>query len=117
MLQKPASVELVVLVCLSHSLLVLSRLKHERIHFNNALFYNLPNSYTSKFHYMKYVVLFFAIAITSCNWAKQKTKETVNKTGEAVGKAGSEFASGVIKGVEKTFTNEVKFSDELTKKV
>ena len=64
---------------------------------------------------MKYMILFLAVAITSCNWAKQKTKETVNKTGEVVGKAGSEFAQGVAKGVIKTFSNEVKFSEQLTK--
>ena len=33
-----------------------------------------------------------------------------------IGKAGSEFANGVEKGVEKTFVNEIKFSEELTKK-
>jgi hypothetical protein len=64
---------------------------------------------------MKYIILFLAVAVTSCNWAKEKTKETVNKTGEAIGKAGSEFAQGVAKGVETTFSNEVKFSEQLTK--
>ncbi len=32
------------------------------------------------------------------------------------GKAGSEFAQGVAKGVEKTFSNEVVFSDELKRR-
>lgn len=64
---------------------------------------------------MKYLVIALAFVAVSCNWAKQKTKETVNKTGEAIGKAGSEFADGVAKGVEKTFENEVRFSDQLTK--
>jgi hypothetical protein len=64
---------------------------------------------------MKYLIFSLALITTSCNWAKQKTKETVNKTGEAIGKAGSEFANGVSKGVEKTFENEVRISEELTK--
>ena len=63
---------------------------------------------------MKYVFILLAtVFITSCNWFKQKTKETVNKTGEVVAKTGSEFVDGVSKGVEKTFQNEVTFSDKL----
>src|SRR5437879_626327 len=64
---------------------------------------------------MKYLIFPLALIIASCNWAKQKTKETVNKTGEVIGKAGSEFANGVSKGVEKTFKNEVRISEQLTK--
>lgn len=63
---------------------------------------------------MKYIfILLSTVFITSCNWFKQKTKETVNKTGEVVAKTGSEFVDGVSKGVEKTFQNEVTFSDKL----
>lgn len=68
---------------------------------------------------MKHLILpltLVTLTITSCNWAKQKTKDTVNKTGEVIGKAGSEFANGIEKGVEKTFSNEVKFSEDLLKK-
>lgn len=63
------------------------------------------------------IVLSFAasLLLTSCNWFKQKTKDTVHKAGEVTAKAGSEFADGVAKGVEKTFENEVSFSDELSK--
>jgi hypothetical protein len=64
---------------------------------------------------MKYLIVAFALITASCNWAKEKTKETVNKTGEVVGKAGSEFVNGVAKGVEKTFENEVRFSEQLSK--
>ena len=53
--------------------------------------------------------------LTSCNWFKQKTKDTVNKSGEIVAKTGSEFVDGVSKGVEKTFQNTVIFSDKLQK--
>ena len=47
--------------------------------------------------------------IASCNWAKDKA----NKTGEAVAKTGSEFADGVAKGIQKTFSNEITVSDNL----
>jgi hypothetical protein len=63
---------------------------------------------------MKYIFIFIAtLTLTSCNWFKKKGKETVNKTGEVVAKTGSEFADGVSKGIEKTFTNEVTLSDQL----
>lgn len=64
---------------------------------------------------MKYVIVILSLACCSCNWAKEKTKVAVNKTGEVVGKTGSEFAQGLTKGVEKTFTNDVIFSDQLIK--
>ncbi|HEY8896243.1 MAG TPA: hypothetical protein VIM79_15555 [Niastella sp.] len=64
---------------------------------------------------MKYLIVSLALFAASCNWAKEKTKQTVNKTGEVIGKAGSEFADGVSKGVEKTFENDVKISEQLTK--
>lgn len=65
---------------------------------------------------MKYSIVLMALIISACNWTKQKAKETVNKTGEVVATTGSEFVNGVKKGVEKTFKNEVKFSEQLQKK-
>lgn len=66
---------------------------------------------------MKYISLFLVLLVgVSCTWTKQKTKETANKAGEAVGQVGSEFAEGVAKGVVKTFDNEIQFSDELKRK-
>ena len=63
---------------------------------------------------MRYILLIFAtVALASCNWFKQKTKATVNKSGEVVAKTGSEFVNGFSKGVEKTFENEVIISNEL----
>lgn len=62
---------------------------------------------------MKYMLLIMVLVSCSCNWAKQKTKETVNKTGEMAGKAGSEFVDGVSKGIERTFQNEVVLSEQL----
>ncbi|MDP4248106.1 MAG: hypothetical protein Q8932_19890, partial [Bacteroidota bacterium] len=62
---------------------------------------------------MKYLFLVLTLSLASCHWAKEKTKDTVNRTGEVVAKAGSEFVNGVSKGIEKTFRNEVVFSDAL----
>lgn len=65
---------------------------------------------------MKYLLICLSVCLFSCNWAKEKTKETANKTGEVIAKAGSEFADGVAKGVEESFANRVSFSDELKRK-
>lgn len=65
---------------------------------------------------MKYLFLLLTLTFGSCNWAKKKAKETVNSTGEVVGKTGSEFVSGVSKGIEKAFKNEVVFSDQIKNK-
>lgn len=59
------------------------------------------------------LLLITAFFISSCNWFKEKTKETVNRTGEVVAKAGSEFADGVSKGVQKTFANEIVLTGDL----
>ncbi len=64
---------------------------------------------------MKYSFIILMLAFLSCNWAKQKTKETVNKAGEVAAKTGSEFVDGVSKGIEKTFQHEVVISDQLKK--
>jgi len=64
---------------------------------------------------MKYSFIILTLLFLSCNWAKQKTKETVNKAGEVAAKTGSEFVDGVAKGVEKTFQHEIVISDELKK--
>ena len=64
----------------------------------------------------KCIFAIFLLAIVSCNWAKDKTKEAVNKTGEVVAKAGAEFSQGVAEGVEKTFQNEVVLSEQLVSK-
>lgn len=65
---------------------------------------------------MKNILIILISILCSCNWAKQKTKDTVNKTGEVAGKAGSEFVDGVSKGVEKSFQNEVVLSTQLKEK-
>ena len=64
---------------------------------------------------MRSLIIFFVIVslLSSCNWARKKTKETVNKSGEIVAKTGSEFVDGMSRGIEKTFENEVVISKEL----
>ena len=53
------------------------------------------------------------VSLFSCDWAKRKTKETVNKSGEIVAKTGSEFVDGISKGIEKTFQNDIEISSKL----
>jgi hypothetical protein len=63
---------------------------------------------------MKKIFLVLIITIlSSCNWLKEKTKESINKSGEIVSKTGSEFIDGASKGVEKTFQNKIELSEEL----
>ena len=62
-------------------------------------------------------ILFLAsIFLISCDWAKDKAKKGVNKTGEAVAEAGSEFADGVRKGVNESFSNIVSLDSSLKEK-
>jgi hypothetical protein len=63
----------------------------------------------------KSLLLIPLIIFSSCNWFKQKGKEVANKTGEAAATVSSEFVEGASKGIEKTFVNEVVFSDDLKK--
>ena len=63
-----------------------------------------------------FIISILTLTLSSCNWAKDKTKKTVNKAGEIVGKTGSEFGNGVYKGVKKTFENNIKISDQLKTK-
>lgn len=57
--------------------------------------------------------LFILCTLFGCDWAATKAKNTVNKTGEVVGKAGSEFADGVKKGVLETFEDKASLSPGL----
>lgn len=66
---------------------------------------------------MKFLLLLGWVALfASCNSFKEKSKNTINKAGEVVGKAGSEFADGMKKGVEKTFANPMELSADLKAK-
>ena len=62
---------------------------------------------------IKILSISLLVIAASCNWAKDKSKNAANKTGEVVAKTGSEFVDGVSKGIEKTFSNEVVISDNL----
>ena len=61
-------------------------------------------------------ILALAVVLVSCNRAKQTAKDTINKSGEVVGKGSSEFLSGVKEGIDKTFQCELKLSENLSKK-
>lgn len=66
---------------------------------------------------MKILLLMGLVAtVAACNSFKEKSKNTINKAGEVVGKAGSEFADGMKKGVEKTFANPMEVSADLRAK-
>lgn len=54
--------------------------------------------------------------IMACDGLKQKTKETINKGGEAVGKTATEFIEGVTEGVDKTLQCELSLSEDLLEK-
>ncbi|TDX00359.1 hypothetical protein [Dinghuibacter silviterrae] len=56
-------------------------------------------------------ILTLSLLTASCHWVKERSKDAVHGTGEAVGQAGSEFASGVAKGVQKTFSNQLVVSN------
>ena len=58
--------------------------------------------------------LLSAILLISCDWTKNKAKESLHKGGEIVGKAGSEVADGVAKGIEESFSNLVETSPRFT---
>jgi hypothetical protein len=77
---------------------------------------NMRSTTFTKIYAMKILFYGFAIlclVLSSCNWAKDKTKKTLNKGGEIVGKAGSEVAEGISKGVEETFTISIEKSKRL----
>lgn len=62
-------------------------------------------------------MLFFIsiVAVVSCSQVKEKTKKTINKGGETVGKTATEFFEGVSEGVDKTMQCKITLSEALTK--
>jgi hypothetical protein len=58
------------------------------------------------------LVVFVALAF-SCNRVKEKTKQTINKGGETVGKTATEFFEGVSEGVGKTMECKIALSENL----
>lgn len=64
--------------------------------------------------YNKFLLFIFIIFIFgACNYAKQKTKETLNKTGKTVGKGATEFVSGFAEGVDQTLECAIVLSEKL----
>ena len=64
---------------------------------------------------MKPIISIFMVLVllTSCGRVKEKTKETINKGGEAVGKTATEFFEGVSEGVDKTLQCDLSLSQSL----
>ncbi|MCT4665274.1 MAG: hypothetical protein N4A45_08605 [Flavobacteriales bacterium] len=52
----------------------------------------------------------------SCSKIKQKTKETINKSGEHVGKSATEFIEGITEGVDQALQCELHLSKDLIEK-
>jgi hypothetical protein len=67
---------------------------------------------------MKKVILILAIVFSffSCNKVKEKAKETINKSGEVVGKSATEFAEGVSEGIDKTLDCKIEITPDLQSK-
>lgn len=59
------------------------------------------------------LITLFALLTISCDRVKNKTKETINKGGETVGKTASEFIEGVTEGVEQILQCEISLSQAL----
>jgi hypothetical protein len=62
------------------------------------------------------ISIFFCFILISCDWAKDKAKDTLHKGGEIVGKAGSEVVDGVKSGVEESFSSLIEVSPEVERK-
>ena len=67
---------------------------------------------------MRLIALIFAAAVTlpACHNVADKTKNALNKTGQAIGEGASEFGKGVANGVENTFDSQVDIADGLKQK-
>ena len=59
-------------------------------------------------------ILLAALLCASCDRVQNKAKKTINKSGETVGKAATEFFGGVGEGIDKTLQCELSLSESLT---
>ena len=66
----------------------------------------------------KYIISFFFVLalLVSCGRVKEKARETINKSGETVGKTATEFFEGVSEGIDKTLQCELSLSSSLIDK-
>jgi hypothetical protein len=64
---------------------------------------------------MRILVVFFTVVLLTyaCSETKEKAKETINASGEIVGKTVSEFSKGVSTGVDETFEIKIDAAPEL----
>ena len=65
---------------------------------------------------ISFILVLVSLLMFSCDRVKKKTKETINKSGEVVGKTATEFFEGVSEGVDKTLQCEIILSPELKEK-
>jgi len=61
-------------------------------------------------------ILLVLVLFASCSRVKEKAKETINKSGETVGKTATEFFEGVSEGIDKTLQCEISLSNSLIDK-
>ena len=54
--------------------------------------------------------------LTSCSRVKERARETINKSGETVGKTATEFFEGISSGIDKTLECELSLSETLLNK-
>jgi hypothetical protein len=60
-----------------------------------------------------YILALTLFTLLSCERIKNKTQETINAGGEAVGQSATEFAEGISEGIDKTLEAKVKLSPSL----
>ena len=67
---------------------------------------------------MRHIILILSVLMlsVSCGRIKEKAKETINKSGETVGKTTTEFFEGVSEGIDKTLQCELSLSSSLMEK-
>ena len=66
--------------------------------------------------YLSIILISLSICTISCDRVKKKTKETINKGGETVGEAATEFIEGVSEGIDNTLKCELSISEDLSNK-
>ena len=68
-----------------------------------------------KLNFMKllFILLSTLTLSVSCDQVKEKTRETINKSGEIVGETSTEFLHGVKKGVDNTLNCKLEIGENL----
>jgi hypothetical protein len=63
----------------------------------------------------KNLILLVLITFFSCNKVSEKAQETINKSGELVGKTATEFVEGVSEGMDRSLDCKIVLSQDLLK--